>query len=163
MTDAFLTSVRFVVSEDLKDLRAAVEGLPGEALDWKPAGADTNSIAVLVTHVLHSTRSWLSVAVGAPLPERDRDFEFRVKWDDAKALADFMHDFSRQILAIIDGAGEVDWSATRQTHARPASTARPGDTPEQVPAAWAVLHAIEHLREHIAHVGLTRQLWEARG
>jgi hypothetical protein len=32
-----------------------------------------------------------------------------------------------------------------------------------VPASWAVLHAIEHLREHIAHVGLTRQLWEARG
>ena len=156
MTDTFLTSVRFVVQQDLDDLLAAVDGLPGEALDWKPAGADTNSIAVLVTHVLHSTRSWLSVAVGAPLPDRDRESEFAVKSDDRKALADFMHDFSRQIIAIIDNAGEVDWSATRQTHARP------GDTPEQVPASWAVLHAIEHLREHIAHVGLTRQLWEAR-
>lgn len=52
MTDTFLTSVRFVVSEDLKDLREGVDGLPGEALDWRPAGADTNSIAVLVTHVL---------------------------------------------------------------------------------------------------------------
>lgn len=162
MPDTFLTSVRFVVSEDLKDLREGVDGLPGEALDWKPAGVDTNSIAVLVTHVLHSTRSWLSVAVGAPLPDRDRDSEFRVKSDDPAALADFMHDFSRQIMALLDGAGEVDWSATRQTHQRP-STARPSDTPEQVPASWAVLHAIEHLREHIAHVGLTRQLWEARG
>jgi uncharacterized damage-inducible protein DinB len=162
MTDTFLTSVRFVVHEDLKDLHEGVDGLPGEALDWKPAGEDTNSIAVLVTHVLHSTRSWLSVAVGAPLPDRDRDSEFRVKSDDPAALAGFMYDFSRQILAIIDSAGEVDWSATRQTHQRP-STARPGDTPEQVPASWAVLHAIEHLREHVAHVGLTRQLWEARG
>jgi uncharacterized damage-inducible protein DinB len=156
VTDTFLTSVRFVVQQDLADLLAAVDGLPGEALDWKPAAADTNSIAVLVTHVLHSTRSWLSVAVGAPLPDRDRDSEFAVKSDDAKALADFMHDFSRQILAIIDNAGEVDWAATRQTHARP------GNAPEQVPASWAVLHAIEHLREHIAHVGLTRQIWEAR-
>jgi uncharacterized damage-inducible protein DinB len=157
MTDTLLTSVRFVVQQDLADLLAAVDGLPGEALDWKPAGADTNSIAVLVTHVLHSTRSWLSVAVGAPLPDRDRDSEFAVKSDDPAAIADFMHGFSRQIIALLDGAGEVDWSATRQTHARP------GSAPEQVPASWAVLHAIEHLREHIAHVGLTRQLWEARG
>ena len=156
MTDTFLTSVRFVVQQDLADLLAAVDGLPGEALDWKPAGADTNSIAVLVTHVLHSTRSWLSVAVGAPLPDRDRESEFRVKSDDPAALADFMHDFSRQIMALLDNAGEVDWSATRKTHARP------GNAPEQVPASWGVLHAIEHLREHIAHVGLTRQLWEAR-
>ncbi len=77
MTDTFLTSVRFVVQQDLADLLAAVDGLPGEALDWQPAGADTNSIAVLVTHVLHSTRSWLSVVVGAPLPDRDRESEFR--------------------------------------------------------------------------------------
>lgn len=153
MTDAFLPSIRFVVSEDLKDLRAGVEGLPGEALDWKPAGADTNSIAVLVTHVLGSTRWWMSVAVGAPLPERDRDSEFRVKAGDTEALLAFMSDFSAQIMGIIDSAKEVDWAAQRQT---------PGDTPPTVPAAWAVLHAIEHLREHVAHVGLTRQLWEAR-
>jgi hypothetical protein len=153
MTDTFLTSVRFVVSEDLKDLRAGVDGLPGEALDWEPAGADTNSIAVLVTHVLHSTRWWLSVAVGAPLPDRVRDSEFTVKSGDPAALAAFMTDFSAQIMALLNDAGDVDWAALRDT---------PGDTPEQVPASWAVLHAIEHLREHVAHVGLTRQLWEAR-
>jgi uncharacterized damage-inducible protein DinB len=156
VADSFLQSVRYVVKEDLKDLRDAVEGLPGEALDWKPAGEDTNSIAVLVTHVLHSTRSWLSVAVGAPLPERDRDSEFRVKSDGAQALGEFMADFSSQIEGILRGVEEVDWSASRKTHARP------GDAPETVPASWAVLHAIQHLREHIAHVGLTRQLWEAR-
>ncbi|MEO8456522.1 MAG: DinB family protein [Chloroflexota bacterium] len=156
MTDALLTAARYVVKEDLEDLRRGVEGLPGEALDWEPAGADTNSMAVLVTHVLHSTRSWLCVALGQPLPDRDRDSEFQVKSDDANAIADFMHDFSRQIMALLDGASEVDWGAIRQTHARP------GDREEKVPAAWALLHAIEHLREHVAHVGLTRQLWDAR-
>ena len=29
-------------------------------------------------------------------------------------------------------------------------------------AAWALLHALEHLREHVAQASLTRQLWEAR-
>lgn len=156
MIDALLPSIRFVVSEDLKDLRAGVEGLPGAALDWKPAGEDTNSIAVLVTHVLHSTRSWLSVAVGAPLPDRDRDSEFRVKSDDPAALLAFMTDFSAQIMGILGLTEEVDWAANRKSHARPDPS-----LPDYVPAAWAALHAIEHLREHIAHVGLTRQLWEA--
>ncbi len=154
MTDGFLPSIRYVVAEDLKDLRAGVEGLPGEALDWKPASDDTNSIAVLVTHVLGSTRWWMSVAVDAARPDRDRDSEFLVKSGDTAALLEFMDDFSKQILAIIDGAKDVDWAAQRKL---------PGDTPDAVPASFAVLHAIEHLREHVAHVGLTRQLWEARG
>jgi uncharacterized damage-inducible protein DinB len=156
MTDALLSSARYVVKEDLKDLIAGFDGLPGQALDWKPAGEDTNSIAVLVTHVLHSTRSWLSIAIGAPLPERDRNSEFRVKSDDATALLNFAHEFSRQISTLLESVDEIDWSANRKTHARP------GNAPEEVPASWALLHAIEHLREHVAHVGLTRQLWEAR-
>jgi hypothetical protein len=27
-------------------------------------------------------------------------------------------------------------------------------------AAWAVIHAVEHLSEHVAHAELTRQMWE---
>lgn len=57
MPDAILASAAYVLKDDIKELRAAVDGLPDEALNWKPAGADTNSVAVLVTHVLHSTRS----------------------------------------------------------------------------------------------------------
>jgi hypothetical protein len=29
-----------------------------------------------------------------------------------------------------------------------------------MPAAWALMHALEHLREHLGHMALTRQLWE---
>ena len=135
MTDAFLPSVRFVVSEDLKDLRAGVEGLPGEALDWKPAGDDTNSIAVLVTHVLNSTRSWMSVAVGAPLPERDRDSEFRANVG--------RHGGAARVHGRLLGA---DHGAARLSErGRLVGTAQDARPPRQragdVPAAWAVLHA----------------------
>jgi hypothetical protein len=34
---------------------------------------------------------------------------------------------------------------------------------EQVSAAWALIHAVEHLREHVAHAELTRQLGEEAG
>jgi hypothetical protein len=31
-----------------------------------------------------------------------------------------------------------------------------------VSAAWALLHALEHLREHEGQLFLTRQLWDQR-
>ena len=69
MPDPMLASGgAYVLKDSLAEHRRAVDGLPDEALNWKPAGEDTNSVAVLVTHVLHSTRSWLSTAVAAPLP-----------------------------------------------------------------------------------------------
>ncbi len=156
MTDPIIPSARFVLKQSLEELRAAIDGVPAEALNWNPAGEETNSIAVLATHVLGSTHSWLSVAVGAPLPERDRDAEFRVTEDDPGALLRFVDEMSEKCRALLRDAGDVDWSATRKTHARP------GDSPQDVPAAFALLHALEHLGQHVAHCSLTRQLWENR-
>ena len=156
MTDTVLPSARYVVKGILEDLATSIDGLPAEALNWKPGGEETNTITVLVTHVLHSTRSWLAVAVGAPLPQRDRDSEFRVRAGNPRELGGFMKDFSMQCRDLLENATDLDWSVSRKTHARP------GNAPEEVPAAFALMHAIEHLREHVAHISLTRQIWEAR-
>jgi hypothetical protein len=157
MPDAILASAAFVMTDDIKEIRAAVEGLPDEALNWEPAGDDTNSVAVLVTHVMHSTRSWISTAVGAPLPDRDRDSEFRVTANKTSDLLSLIDDFGAQILALVNNAGEIDWAANRRTHMRPDP-----DLPDYVPASFALLHAIEHFGQHVAHVSLTRQLWDQR-
>ena len=165
MSDPITPSARFVLRESLGELRAAVEGVPAEALNWRPAGEETNSIAVLATHALSSTRSWLAVAVGAPLPERDRPSEFLVMEDDPWALLRLVDELSEECRALLRDAGDVDWSATRKTHARPAKKADDGSWQpgvDEVPAAYAVLHALEHLGQHVAHCSLTRQLWEAR-
>ena len=165
MTDSITLSARFVLKELLAELRAAVDGVPAEALNWKPGGEETNSIAVLATHVMGSTRSWLAIAVGAPLPERDRPSEFLVTEEDPLALLRLVDEMSAQCTVLLRDAEDVDWSATRGTHGRPAQKAgdvswRPGQ--EEVPAAYAILHALEHLGQHVAHCSLTRQLWEAR-
>ncbi len=175
MTDAITASARFVLKESLGELRAAVEGVPAEALNWRPGGEETNSIAVLATHVLHSTRSWLAIAVGAELPERDRPSEFLVTEDDPLALLRLVDEMSAQCTVLLRDAEDVDWSAMRKTHARPAQTGKaqkaqtgkPGDGSwqpgvEEVPAAYAILHALEHLGQHVAHCSLTRQIWESR-
>jgi hypothetical protein len=151
MPDPITPSASYVLKQSLEELRAAVDGVPAEALNWKPAGEDTNSIAVLATHVLNSTRWWLSVAVGAPLPERDRPSEFRATEDDPGALVRLVDEMSAECRALLENAGDVDWTALRES-----------DPGEKVPAAFALLHALEHLGQHVAHCSLTRQVWEAR-
>ncbi len=152
-----LASAAYVLTDDIKELRAAIDTLPDEALNWKPAGEETNSVAVLVTHVLHSTRSWISTAVGAPLPDRDRDAEFRVTARTTADLLALLDEFGSQILALLNNARDIDWAANRKTHMRPDPS-----LPDYVPASFALLHAIDHFGQHVAHVSLTRQLWEAR-
>ncbi len=155
-TDPFIATARYIVDESLKEISKSIEGLPPEALNWRPAGDETNSIAVLATHVMHSTRSWLSITVGAPLPERDRPSEFRASAADTGELLAFIDQMSSDCLDLLKPREEIDWAAIRKTHARP------GQAPEHVPAAFALMHAVEHLREHMAHLSLTRQLWDQR-
>jgi hypothetical protein len=157
MTDSMLASASYVLTQSIQDLRAAIDGLPDEALNWKPGGDDTNSAVVLTTHVLHSTRSWISTAVGAPLPDRDRDSEFQASSESTAGLLALVDDFGAQILGLLNNAGDIDWAENRKPHMRPSP-----DLPDYVPASFALLHAIEHFGQHVAHVSLTRQLWEQR-
>ena len=155
-TDPVLASARQLVGESLKELRASVEGVPVEALNWRPAGDASNSIAVLATHALGASRLWLSMAMGAPLPKRDRDSEFRASAGDPAAFLRFVDELSGDCLSLLRPAEEVDWTAMRNTYGRG------GDAPPEVAAAYALIHATEHLRGHVDQISLTRQLWEAR-
>ena len=155
--DPLLAAAANTVRRTLAEMRETVAEFPPEALDWKPAGDDTNSIAVLTTHSLHSTRSWLCTALDEPLPDRDRDSEFRVAAGDRDPLLNVFDQLSGECVSLLDAPREVDWSAVRRTHTRPDASDE-----IQVPAAWALLHAIEHLREHLGQMQLTRQLWDRR-
>ena len=148
-----------LLREQLPLLRECVAEAPSEALNWRPGGAATNSIAVLATHTMHSLRSWMSVALGAPLPDRDRESEFRVTVDAASELLAMVDALTADVERLLDGAKDgVDWATMRKRQPRPNPGAR-----ESVPAGLALLHAIEHVAAHLAHMQLTRQLWEGRG
>ena len=152
MTDPLLVAARELADESFAGIRRAIEGAPPEALNWRPAGNETNTIAVLTVHALHSTRWWLSVASDAPAPERDRPSEFEARASGAEelvALVDSMAEDCRSLL--VARTFEPGASRTSRTSYGP---------PETVTAAWALLHALEHLREHVAHLQLTRQLWD---
>ena len=147
MADATIDGVREVLEESLRELRKGVAGRSVEQLNARPAGGDTNSIAVIVTHALGSTRAWLSLAMGAPMPDRDRPAEFRAVADDG--FASWTDDRIAECLALLDGAtwdplrvGTATWTAAQETRT----------------AAYAAAHALSHLGEHVGHLHMTLEL-----
>ncbi|MEZ0236102.1 MAG: DUF664 domain-containing protein [Actinomycetota bacterium] len=152
MTDPTIQAARELLDDSLDELRTAVDGCTAEELNRRPTDGDTNGLAVLVTHATLSTRSWLSLATGAPLPERDRPAEFLVVVDDADAFMGRFDAIAGECRELLEGDVGFDPGATGTA---PWRTDGPG---EPVTWAWALLHALEHLREHVGHAQLTRQL-----
>lgn len=151
--DPTIVGIREALGESFDEIRRGIAGLSVPQLNAAPAGEDTNPIAVIVTHALGATLSWLSLAMGAPLPPRDRPAEFRAVADEGFAAR--TDDMIARCLAVLDGAV---WDPTR--------TGTPSWSPdlaaEPKTAPYAVAHALAHLGEHVGHLQLTRQLLDAR-
>jgi hypothetical protein len=148
MGDPFVEGTREVLEASLGEIGKGVAGLGVDELNSRPAGGETNSIAVIAAHALGSTISWLSLGFGKPLPPRDRDAEFRTVADES--FASWVDSRIASCLAVLDGAtwdpgliGTPNWtSRLTQPHT----------------ASYAVAHALAHLGEHVGHLHMTREL-----
>ncbi|MGI8551658.1 MAG: DinB family protein [Dehalococcoidia bacterium] len=134
-----------------EQLLKTIEGLPPEALDWKP-GAGTNSAAAIVTHALGASRNWLVAIVARRPNPRDREAEFLATGGDlqnvpahAKSLLAAARDIlgpmtttDLDALCVLPAAMQSEW--------------------EGLTARGAILHVLEHLGTHIGHLQLTLQL-----
>jgi len=147
--DPTIDGLREVLGESLDEIRRGIADLSVDELNAEPAGGDTNPIAVIVAHALGSTLSWLSLAVGAPLPPRDRDAEFRTVADER--FEAWTEEMIGRCLGVLDG---VTWD--------PARTGTPNWNPhlatEPRTAGYAAAHALAHLGEHVGHLHMTREL-----
>jgi hypothetical protein len=151
MGDPTIDAARELFDEAFGDMRDAIDGLSVDALAWRPPAEDSNPITVLATHGMHSSRWWLTIARDAPLPDRDRPSEFVAETGSADELLTFVDGMIAECRDRLDPEEAWDPGAIR---------AVPDDEP--VSAVWALLHALEHLREHVAQAQLTRQLWDRR-
>ncbi|MDL2335772.1 MAG: DUF664 domain-containing protein [Chloroflexota bacterium] len=147
--DPVIAATLQVLQESLGEIRKGVTGLRSEELNARPAGGNTNSVAVIVARSLGSTRSWLSLAFGLPQPPRDRDTEFKTVAD-----AEFANWTEQQIMAcfaLLDGA---TWDPNLSRV--PAWNNRLGAQPRTAP--YSLGHALAHLGEHVGHLHMTREL-----
>ena len=131
----------------LARLRACVEGLTPEQLNWRPPATDANSIAVLATHTMGNLRqNVLGVACGLP-DDRDRDAEFVSRADDAAALVkQAEHLYGEIEAALADLPKEELETHVEHPHRGPTMKRQ------------ALLVAARHSVEHIGQMELTRDL-----
>ena len=154
MTDPIIEATRRVIGDAFDTLRTVVDGLPAEALNWRPAGEDdTNSIAVQITHGLHATRRLLNFATDHPQQApRDREAEFGANVDGMESLLRLIDEVDADCTTTLDNADVSDWGEMRRLRS----------SGGELSAAFLIIHAAEHLRGHADEASLTRHLWMAR-
>ncbi len=149
-----------IVRESLAFLRASVEDLPQEALDWKPLPS-ANSAAVLVVHSVTATRFFLkagSGAVGSITDYRanERAAAFRSAGIARADLLSMLDAFDAEAEGILTAGADSDLS---NAVTMPTNDGLPVPTRS---GAGTLFAAIGHLREHVGHVQLMHDLWLAK-
>ena len=130
-------------------IREIVTDLDAEALDWSP-GPETNSISVLVVHTLGSEAEVLRTVRGLT-SDRDRDAEFVGRPATAADL-----------LARLDAADALLDEHASAITAGDLESMRERPTREPRLGRYWLFSNYGHAREHLAHMQLTRQLYEQR-
>lgn len=147
---AIRTGMKMLATEHHQDMREIVAGRDADALNWKP-GPETNSLAVLVIHLLGAEHSCVTTALGSPI-ERDRDAEFLAVASGPDELLAEIDRIDGLLPGLIDQITEVDLEAMRT---------RPNDRLDRErPGIWWLLHSMRQSREHIGQMLLTIQLYE---
>ena len=145
--DATIAGIRAQFTTVVNDLRQALDGLEGEALNWRPVGDESSSIYMLVSHMMGMAGGMCAIARGDE-PQRDRAAEFAATGTDANDLLALIDDTQRIVEASLDSMTDEMLAATRE-FAGNSST-----------GAGMLLVMTRHLGEHLGHVALTRQLWD---
>lgn len=147
---AYLTDL-----EELRDqVKSLLEGLPQEALDWRPIEGEgefaTNSLAAMVVHLAGSETFWMKEIIGGKKIERDRDAEFVATGLSLSELRAKIEAAARVTAEILSALTEKQLEELRKWRKR------------SISVRWCILHVIEHIAQHLGHMQLTRQLWLAK-
>ena len=139
--------------ESLHDqLEQIVHQISNDELNWNPLASQTNSPAVLVTHILGAESFRIHQIVGGVEVNRDRESEFSVQLSSLTELESILYRIRTSTNDVLKKLlpEELD-------QIRPAVRSYEGD--ESV--RWHILHTIEHFGIHIGHLTLTHQLYTA--
>lgn len=132
-------------------VRAAVADLDSQALNWRPTPEGTNSIYALTYHMAGSITYWTLQVIGGQHVGRDREAEFRAEGSDAAQLLEFFDGSFARAKDFIAGLTFQDMDRMVTTRTFGEQTVR-----------WVLGNIISHQSEHLGHIELTRQLYQAQ-
>ena len=147
---AYLTDL-----EELRDqVKNLLEGLPQEALDWRPVEGEgelaTNSLTAMVVHLAGSETFWMKEIIGGKKIVRDREAEFVTQGLSLSELRAKIEAVAKVTAEILSALTEKQLEELRKWRDR------------SVSVRWCILHVVEHIAQHLGHMQLTRQLWLAK-
>ncbi len=149
------TEIGLIGSKTIREvdrLFACLDGLTADQLNWRPTQENTNSLAVLATHMMGNLQQNIFVVLGGEQDQRDRDAEFRAEGTSAVELQQPWSELKGRIQAKLDGLS-VDMLDQEYDHPRRG----------RVTGRELLLNAAMHAAEHAGHAELTRDLVKARG
>ncbi len=134
-------------------IKEQLDGLPQEALDWKPVQAEgdlaTNSLGAIATHVAGSGRYLIQEVVGGKPVNRNRDAEFAARGTAPAQLKARLEEALKGIEGVLSSIGDKEMGEDRKYRDKTAKVRQ------------IILHVINHTGQHLGHMQLTRQLWLA--
>jgi uncharacterized damage-inducible protein DinB len=134
-----------------------IDGVPDDDVNnWRPALGleDINTFFALLTHLISSGEYWL-LAVAAEQPShRDRPSEF-IATGDIAALRARADAWLANSEALLDGFTADDYARV-VSYVRVISGEPATDT-----IANCVIHSVDHTANHLGHLQLQRQIWNA--
>ena len=143
-----------VFDQSISMMRDAVRDLPDAALDWTPASG-MSSPAVLAMHSVTATRAFAAVAAGDSKSQQqyraeDRAEAFRTRGTTTAALVAELERIPQELAQRFEGAPEGQLER---------ETEWVDDAGRRLTGAECLFRAVGHLREHVGHVQLMRDLW----
>jgi hypothetical protein len=147
---AMVTVVQGMLDDQAERYSKVVEGMPEEALNWRPGNEETNSVAQLVRHVTAVQSVLLGRAID-DVPPYDHAQSLRNDPATKDELLGLIAAAKARKSAQLARADELDLSEEVETPRGPVLRAR------------YVIHSADHGQEHLGHAELTKQLWEQRG
>ena len=158
--DAEIKGYADFIDELLEKAGQHAAALSAEAANWEPLDADTNSVGAIAAHICGVVRWWVVQGLTGRDVGRQRDTEFSARvdangeinfWGARRPLAAVISEtrsLASDILANLDPAALTELSAV--------------DTLGPRLNRWALVHTIDELSQHVGHMELTIQLWNAR-
>jgi len=152
---AFADALLSVIKEQHAVFRETVRDLGEPDLHWTP-GEDTNSLAMLISHICESEGRILRIAIEGEYRDPEELAATRQKaFDAGQRLA------AADLLALLDAADREVGRVLAALDSTDLGAIRTHRGTEGTAAFW-VARVVAHLGEHAGNALLTRQLLDAR-
>ena len=135
------------------ELTLIVHDVSNEELHWVPIEGHTNSIGVLVTHLIGAESFRIHQMAGGMDINRDRDSEFLGNPRNNSKLISEISRVGTRTTEVLGCLSPTDLDIVRPS-------VRSYENAETI--RWHILHTIEHFGRHLGHLELTRQLYAER-